>query len=96
MAVRLSALRPGRPLPPGRFLVHISVGGRVDPRAILQLDGLCKLKNPVTSSGIEPVTFRFVTLCLNQVRHAMPPQRRLVGRLMNNELEGMWEEAIAS
>jgi predicted RNA binding protein YcfA (HicA-like mRNA interferase family) len=27
MAVRLSALRPGRPLPPGGFLVLISVRG---------------------------------------------------------------------
>jgi hypothetical protein len=27
MAVRLSALRSGRPLPPGRFLVLISVRG---------------------------------------------------------------------
>jgi hypothetical protein len=53
MAVRLSALRASRPLPPGRFLVLISVRGLVDPRAIVRLEGLGKLKNPVTSSGIE-------------------------------------------
>jgi hypothetical protein len=29
MAVRLSALRAGRPLPPGRFLVLISAAGRI-------------------------------------------------------------------
>jgi hypothetical protein len=54
MAVRLSALRAGRPLPPGRFLVLISVRGWVDPRAIVWLGGLGQLKNPATSSGIEP------------------------------------------
>jgi hypothetical protein len=32
MAVRLSALRASRPLPPGRFLVLISVRGRVGPQ----------------------------------------------------------------
>jgi hypothetical protein len=52
MAVRLSALRAGRPLPPpGRFLVLISVRGSVDPRAIVRLEGLGQLKNPIISSG---------------------------------------------
>jgi hypothetical protein len=59
MAVRLSALRAGRPLPPGRFLVHISVRGRIDPKAIGRLEGLGQLKNPMTS-GIESATFRLV------------------------------------
>jgi hypothetical protein len=60
MAVRLSALRAGRCLPPGRFLVLIR--GWVDPRAIVRLEGLGWLKNPFKSSGIEPVTFRFVAV----------------------------------
>jgi hypothetical protein len=60
MVVRLSALCASRPLPPGRFLVPISVRGFVDPRVIVQLEGLDELKNQVTSSGIEPATFRLV------------------------------------
>jgi hypothetical protein len=60
MAVRLSAPRAGRPLSPERFLVFISVRGWVDPRAIVRLEGLDQLKNPMTSSGIEPATFRLV------------------------------------
>jgi hypothetical protein len=50
-------------LPPtGIFVVFISVRGRVDPRAIMQLKGLGKLKKKkTTSSGFEPVTFQLVT-----------------------------------
>jgi hypothetical protein len=59
MVVRLSALHAGRPLTPGRFLVRISVRGWVDPRALVTLQGLGQLKNPMTS-GIEPMTLQFV------------------------------------
>jgi hypothetical protein len=45
---------------PGRFLILISVRGWVDVRAIVQLEGLGQLKNPMTSSGFEPVTFRLL------------------------------------
>jgi hypothetical protein len=50
-----------RPLfyPPGRFLVLISVRDRVDPRAIVRLEGLGKLKNP-PQPGLEPATFQLV------------------------------------
>jgi hypothetical protein len=54
MAVRLSALSAGRLLPQGKFLVLIPVRGSVDSRVIVRLEGLGELKNPLTSSGIEP------------------------------------------
>jgi hypothetical protein len=52
MAVKLSALRAGRPLLPGRFLVLISVRGWVDLKAIVRLEGLGKLKNSNDLIGI--------------------------------------------
>jgi hypothetical protein len=34
----------------------------------------CQLKNPATSLGIEPATFRLVGQCLNQLRYRVPQQ----------------------
>jgi hypothetical protein len=62
MVVRFSALRAGCIFTLGRFLVIISDRGCVDPRAIVRLEGLDQLKNPITSSsGFEPATISFVT-----------------------------------
>jgi hypothetical protein len=70
MEVRLSALRAGRPLPAGRFLELVSVRGRVDPRAIVRLEGSCQLKNhndlignrtrdiPACSAVPQPITLK--------------------------------------
>jgi hypothetical protein len=43
-AVRFSDLCSGRPLPPGRFLIIISVSGWVKPKTIVRLEGLGELK----------------------------------------------------
>jgi hypothetical protein len=67
MVVRLSVLCASHPLPPGRFLVLISVRDLDDPRPIVRLEGLGLLKNPMTSLENEPATFQFVAKCLNHV-----------------------------
>jgi hypothetical protein len=64
--------RRGLPLPRRIFLVLISVTGWLDPRVMVRLEGLGPLKNPMTTSWIEPATFRLVTYCLNRLRYFVP------------------------
>jgi hypothetical protein len=51
MAARLSALRSGRSLPPGIFLIFISLRGVVDPGAVVRLEGLGQLKKSNNLNG---------------------------------------------
>jgi hypothetical protein len=73
MVVRMSALPAARPLPPGRFLILTSVRDWVDPRVILPLERLGRLKYQMSTLRIELAIFHLVLQCLNQWRYYVLP-----------------------
>jgi hypothetical protein len=60
IAVRLSALRAGRPLSRGRILVFMSARCWIDATIIARLGELGILKTPMALSGTEPSSFHLV------------------------------------
>jgi len=66
--VKVLDLRTGHLYPQEIFLVHISVGAWVDPRATERPEGLSQRKIPMNPSGTKSATFRLVGQCLNQLR----------------------------
>jgi hypothetical protein len=66
----LSVQRSSRLYPQKEIvLVLISVRGWIELRIILRQEGLLQWKFPVTSTGIQTVTFRLVVQCVNHLRY---------------------------
>jgi hypothetical protein len=96
MVLRLWTLCSGRRLPTGRFLVLVSDRSWVDSRAIVRLEGLGQLKIPMTSSGIEPTTFRLVTECFNRLRYSVFPAVWNFQKHAAKKISVFWDTTLRS
>jgi hypothetical protein len=70
------SLKHRPPLPPGTFLVLISLGAESTPRAMERSEGDTSLKNPVTPPGIDPGIARLVAQRLNHYATPGPSATR--------------------
>jgi hypothetical protein len=63
----------GPPLPSGRFLVLIAVKRQSRPQDHCAAGRISIETCSMTSSGIEPATFRLLSYCLNQLHYLLSP-----------------------
>jgi len=82
--VRLSALCTSCLYTQEIFLLLFSVRGWVDPKAIVQPEGLCRRKILVTPSGIKSATLQHVVGCVNQLRHHVPQEQLITVLIVTN------------
>jgi hypothetical protein len=91
MALRLSALHAGCPLPPRKIPGTISVRGWVDPRATVRLEGLSKLKINPPHRDLNPRP------CFNQLRYRVPPAAlcKISKFYFNSTIKMNWSQVCA-
>jgi hypothetical protein len=84
MAVGLSALRVGRPLPPGRFLIFLLEAESTPDHSAA--DRIRSIEKPMTS-GIEPATFIY-----KRLTHPLVTERVQAKKISCRDTQGTWSQ----